>query len=411
MSGSRLDTGNEDHAALQRALVDRMVREGVVRSAPVEAAFRSVPRHLFLPGVPLDKVYSDTSIATKTAGDQTISSSSQPSMMAIMLEQLDLQPGQQVMEVGAGTGYNAALLARMVGEHGRVVTIDIDDDIVAAARTNLAAAGYGHVTVLCGDGGNGYARAGPYDRIIVTVGAEDIPPAWREQLGPGGRLVVPLGITPLDILSGHKLLAAFDRIDGHLESRRLSHCRFVPLRGAFGVQGATPLLLNPHSKIRLVANNAVVDAGSLATVLAEPYRDRDVGVVIQSYELHGLRMWLALHEPDFCDLLTPDSRDGQAPAVAVGLCHDTTLALLASPHGLPSALDKPAFHGTRHSLLVRRFGPDDEPGRRLAAQVLAWDRARRPFCRESGDSMGGVLLLAVPADVPYRCAPHEVALD
>jgi protein-L-isoaspartate(D-aspartate) O-methyltransferase len=411
MDRSRFDAGSEDPAALQRILVDRMVREGVIHSVHVEAAFRAVPRHLFLPGVPIARVYSDTSIVTKTSGEHTISSSSQPSMMAIMLEELNLQPGQQVMEVGTGTGYNAALLAYMVGAHGQVVTIDIDEDIVETARAHLAAAGYSHIGVIYGDGGAGYAHDAPYDRIIVTVGADDIPPAWNEQLRPGGRLVVPLGITSLDALSGHKLLAAFDRIDGQLESRRLSHCRFVPLRGAFGTHEAAPLVLSAQSEIRLIADNADVDAASLAAVLDEPYSEIDVDVVIHLHELYGLRLWLALHEPDFCDILTRDGGDGHASTVTIGLCHHTTLALLTSPHGLPSALERPAHPGTRHALLVHSFGPDEVPGRRLAAQILAWDRTGRPFCHESGDSIADVILRAVPVDVPYRCAPDEVALD
>ncbi len=411
MSGSRFQARNEDPVALQRALVDRMVRDRVISTVQVEAAFRAVPRHLFLPGVPLSQVYNDTSIVTKTAGELTISSSSQPSMMAIMLEQLQVQPGQQVMEVGAGTGYNASLLAYMVGEQGRVVTIDIDDDMVDAARTRLHAAGYGRVTVFHGDGGAGYARLAPYDRIIVTVGADDIPPAWHEQLRPGGRLVVPLGITPLDGISGHKLLATFEIAGHYLESRRLSHCRFVALRGAFGAQATSPLVLDARSEIRLVTGSADLTAEGLAAALAEPGREVAVDVAIQSPELHGLRLWIALHEPGFCDLLMRGRDDGHAPAAAAGLCRHATIALLASPHGLPSAMEKPVFPGMRHPLLVRSFGPDDEPGRRLAAQVLAWDRAGRPFSRGQADSLDDVVLLAMPSDMPYQCAPNEVALE
>jgi protein-L-isoaspartate(D-aspartate) O-methyltransferase len=412
MSASGFDAGIDDPAALRRALVDKLVREGVVRGAPIEAAFRAVPRHLFLPGVPLAKVYGDTSIATKTVGDQMISSSSQPSMMAIMLEQLQLQPGHHVLEIGAGTGYNAALIAHVVGDRGKVVTIDIDDDIADAARAHLSAAGYTQAIVLCGDGGNGYAAEAPYDRIIVTVGADDIPPAWRDQLRPDGRLVVPLGLTELDRLSGHKLLAAFDRVDGYLDSRSLSHCRFVPLRGAFGARGTAPLLLNAKSEVRLVTA-ANVHAAGLIAVLAKPSRERSVDVDVYAHELHGLRLWLALHEPGFCDLLTPDRDAGQkaTPMVATGLCHDSTLALLTSAHGLPSILDWPTLPYARHTLLVRSFGPDDEPAQRLIAQVVAWDRARRPFCQENGDILGGVVLRAFPAGTPYQCAPNEVALE
>ncbi len=97
--------------------------------------------------------------------------------MAIMLEQLQLEPGQRVLEIGTGTGYNAALMAHIVGETGQVITIDIDEDIVEGAREHLAAAGYDSVQVVCGDGGLGDVSAAAYDRIIFTVGANNILPA------------------------------------------------------------------------------------------------------------------------------------------------------------------------------------------------------------------------------------------
>ncbi len=99
-----------------------------------------------------------------------------------MLEMLDLQPGQHVLEIGAGTGYAAALMAHLVGETGQVVTIDLDEDIVNDARGHLKAAGIEHVQVICGDGALGWEEAAPYDRVVLTVGASDIAPAWREQI-------------------------------------------------------------------------------------------------------------------------------------------------------------------------------------------------------------------------------------
>jgi len=110
------------------ALVEQLKREGCITSAPVEAAFRAVRRHLFLPGTPLDQVYRDEAIPTKRERGVPISSSSQPAIMAVMLEQLGLRPGQRVLEVGAGTGYNAALMSHIVGAGGRVVTVDIDGE-------------------------------------------------------------------------------------------------------------------------------------------------------------------------------------------------------------------------------------------------------------------------------------------
>src|SRR5512140_1928370 len=115
------DSSNSDQiAALQNALVAKLIAMGCISSQSIERAFRAVPRHLFAPGVALEKVYSDTSIPTKRIDGKVVSSSSQPAMMAVMLEQLQLGPGQRVLEIGAGTGYNAALLQHLVGSSGLV---------------------------------------------------------------------------------------------------------------------------------------------------------------------------------------------------------------------------------------------------------------------------------------------------
>src|SRR5437660_5636914 len=180
-----------DASTMHQTLIDKLKRDGTIFTPSVEAAFRALPRHLFLPGVPLGEVYRDQAIATKTLNGLFVSSSSQPTIMAIMLELLELKPGQRVLEIGAGTGYNAALMAHIVGEAGQVVTIDIDEDIVQSARKYRAMAGFDKVLVVCGDGGLGYSSAATYDRIILTVQAWDITPSWWEQLKPHGRLLLP----------------------------------------------------------------------------------------------------------------------------------------------------------------------------------------------------------------------------
>lgn len=100
----------------------------------------------------------------------------------MMLEQLDVQPGQKILELGAGTGFNAGLLGYLVGETGHVTTIDVDEDIVAGARGGLAAAGIHNVEVILGDGAVGHTPNAPYDRIEATVGAHGVPHAWLDQL-------------------------------------------------------------------------------------------------------------------------------------------------------------------------------------------------------------------------------------
>lgn len=213
---------------LRYRLVEELQRRGLLADGRLAEAFATVPRHLFLPGLAPERVYSDQAIITKEQDGVGISSSSQPAMMAIMLGQLLPEPGQRILEIGAGTGYNAALLRFLVGPRGRVTTVDVDDDIVAAARAQTSAAGYPDVRVILGDGGYGYADDAPYDRLILTVGASDLLPAWREQLRPSGLLVLPLSLGP-----GMFSVAFRHLPNGTLISESLSPCGFIRLRGAF----------------------------------------------------------------------------------------------------------------------------------------------------------------------------------
>ncbi len=217
----------DDHAAnLRGALVEDLVNQGAIVSQPVRDAFASVPRHLFVPRVDLHAAYADQPVFIRWDGGIPISSSTQPTMMAIMAEQLRLEPGCRALEIGAGTGYNAAILSHIVGENGQVVTVDIDQDIVDEAAGNLSNAGYGDVEAVCRDGFEGYSPSGPYDRIMVTVGAQDISLHWVEQLREGGIIVAPLWFR------GYRLSVALQKRDGGLESLSAAPCMFIPIRGS-----------------------------------------------------------------------------------------------------------------------------------------------------------------------------------
>src|SRR5260370_11222593 len=130
-----------DTMELRRTLLESLCLGGVCLAPAFEPALLGVPRHLFGPGVPLRAAYADIAIPTHWEDGVPVSSASQPAIVALMLEQLRVEPGMRVLEVGAGTGYNAALLAELAGPHGRVVTLDIDAEIVAEARAHLDAAG------------------------------------------------------------------------------------------------------------------------------------------------------------------------------------------------------------------------------------------------------------------------------
>lgn len=141
---------------LREALADHIRSRGTFRTAAVERAFRTVPRELFLDGVDLQTAYKPQVVVTKRAADGTaLSSASDPNLVATQAEDLDLAPGHKVLEIGTATGVNAALMAELVGPHGHVVTIEIDEDLSAAARRALLRAGYPQVKVICGDGALG----------------------------------------------------------------------------------------------------------------------------------------------------------------------------------------------------------------------------------------------------------------
>jgi len=147
-------------------------------------------------------------------------------MMGIMLQQLRLKAGHRVLEIGAGTGFNAALIAHLVGRDGRVVTVDIDADLCDQARANLATAGIDGVEVVQADGADGWPPAAPYDRMILTVSTSDLSPQWVDQLVEEGILVVPLALAgPI------QQSVAFIRRGPCLVSSELTTCGFMPLRG------------------------------------------------------------------------------------------------------------------------------------------------------------------------------------
>ncbi|HLZ22949.1 MAG TPA: methyltransferase domain-containing protein [Ktedonobacterales bacterium] len=211
---------------LRERLISALKANDALHEPAVERALRAVPRHLFLPGIPPEQAYADSAIATHWEGAVAVSSASQPAIVAIMLEQLQLAPDMNVLEIGAGTGYNAALIAELVGPLGHITTVDIDPEIVAEAREHLNAAGYPQVRAVASDGAAGWPEGAPYDRVILTVGALDIAPAWFEQLAEGGILLLPL------LLGGAEASVAFRKRDSALISESLAPCGFMRLRGA-----------------------------------------------------------------------------------------------------------------------------------------------------------------------------------
>lgn len=197
--------------------VDSLVERGVASSESVEQALRKVRRHRFVNGwyrleatdfqavfhpvdydrdhptpEQLEEIYSNKALITAVEGALPTSSTSQPSLVACMLELLALRPGMRVLEIGTGTGYNAALLAEIVGSSGHVYTIELQEDVAERASDSLLEEGYTDVRVFCRDGYLGVPEAAPFDRIVATVGCSDVSPHWIEQLKPDGAMLIPI---------------------------------------------------------------------------------------------------------------------------------------------------------------------------------------------------------------------------
>lgn len=255
-------------AKLIATYVDELQKRGTLESEPVERAFRKVERHRLLgwfhlkdekgdfeyagkrftkrafgPQDPdpelLKIIYSDEALLTRL---DPPSSTFQPSPVAQMLELLELERGMNVLEIGAGTGYNAALMQEIVGKKGRITTIDIQEDVVEQARRLLEAAGYGKIEVIAKDGALGHSPNAPYDRIIATVGCPDISFRWVEQLADDGFMLIPLQHGCL----GSNPLIKICQEDSRLLGRVVDWSGFMSIQGELAL-GEEVTLIDPWS--------------------------------------------------------------------------------------------------------------------------------------------------------------------
>jgi protein-L-isoaspartate(D-aspartate) O-methyltransferase len=205
---------------LRDAMVRMQIERRGVADARVLAALRAVPRERFVPAALQPEAYADRALSIGLG--QTIS---QPYMVAVMTAALRLAPTDRVLEIGTGSGYQSAVLAELAGE---VVSIERHAPLAEAARARLAALGVVRVTVVVGDGTQGYAPGAPYDAILVTAGAPRIPDALRSQLADGGRLVIPVGS------AWHQDLLVVERAGTEFRTTAGEGCVFVPLVGRDG---------------------------------------------------------------------------------------------------------------------------------------------------------------------------------
>jgi protein-L-isoaspartate(D-aspartate) O-methyltransferase len=219
-NGDRAAAAGHDFEAERRDMVARQIRDRGIRSPRVLEAMEKVPRHLFVPAELVGKAYADEPLPIGEG--QTIS---QPFMVAAMAEALLLEGRERVLEVGCGSGYQAAVLSLLARE---VMAVETQPPLAASARERLARLGYANVTVEEGDGSAGWPASAPYDAILVTAAAPEVPKPLTDQLADGGRLVIPVGG------SKHQELLRIVKQGDRITERSLYSCRFVPLLGRYG---------------------------------------------------------------------------------------------------------------------------------------------------------------------------------
>ncbi|WP_007507609.1 methyltransferase, FxLD system [Frankia saprophytica] len=386
--GQVLDVAEEAGQA-RAAMVEKMIADGDIRSSEVEAAFRRVSREAFMPSeTSLLAAYNaaDSVTTKRDAAGVIISSVSAPFIQARMLEQAELRPGMRVLEVGSG-GCNAALIAEVVGRHGRVVSVDIDPEIVANARELLATAGYGdRVRVLVGDADHGVPGEEPFDAVVITVGAWDVSPALVEQLTAAGRLVVPLR------MNGITRSIGFRRAPGHLVSTSAEVCGFVPAQGVGGHADRTFHLPAPSggSVTARFETGVPAEPSRLDGVLAAGRSQAWSGVLgRRGTSFADLTLWFACYLPGFCRVGVEDKAalvgDGVQMfpyGAAVGDSLAVQIVRLAGPE-----VARPVGEGARpgdSEFGACGFGP--HAGEAAAAMVeatRAWDRTGRAAPRFS----------------------------
>jgi protein-L-isoaspartate(D-aspartate) O-methyltransferase len=224
MTGNGNGTGGNcaQYEDVRHDMVARQIRGRGIHSPRVIAAMEAVPRHMFVPEAVVMKAYADE--ALPSGQGQTIS---QPYVVAASADALDLQGHERVLEVGAGTGYQAAVLSLLARE---VIALETIHSLAESARGRLTRLGYSNVRVEVGDGSQGFSESAPFDAILVSAAAPSVPQPLIEQLAAGGRLVIPVGN------SDHQKLTKIVKSDGHTTTKELFPCRYVPLVGRYGRQ-------------------------------------------------------------------------------------------------------------------------------------------------------------------------------
>jgi protein-L-isoaspartate(D-aspartate) O-methyltransferase len=214
----------------RREMVSRYKRAGYIKSKRVEEAIIAVPREEFMEPNLKEYAYYDRPFPIPGDGRQTISA---PYMYPVTYEPLDLKVGQKILEIGAGSGYGAAIARELVGTEGLVIAVEINHDTYRFAEQNLKNSGYQDVVLILGDGSLGYPQKAPYDAVSITASTPHIPPPILEQLAENGKIIAPVGG---QTHYGQDLLLV-EKIGGQIIERNLMKVVYVPLIGKYGYPG------------------------------------------------------------------------------------------------------------------------------------------------------------------------------
>ena len=214
-----------DYAAEREAMVERQLRRRGITEPDILDAFRAVPREEFVSMEQAHLAYGDHPLPIEAG--QTIS---QPYIVALMIQAAAIKPGDRVLEVGAGSGYAAAVISRIAQ---RVIAVERQHELVEVARERMRRLGYGNVEIVEGDGTKGWRDEAPYDAILAAASGSHVPSPLIEQLAPNGRIVMPIGDPGLV----QELIKVTKQQDGILRQESLGGVRFVPLIGEEGWDG------------------------------------------------------------------------------------------------------------------------------------------------------------------------------
>ncbi|WP_242891069.1 methyltransferase, FxLD system [Actinomadura litoris] len=389
-----VDEPSGDQIAFWRGrAVDQLIGNGTIVSDAVATAMWTVPRHLFVPEVSPEEAYAPfQAVVTKRDEEgNALSSVSDMHVQAFMLEQAAIAPGMNVLEIGSG-GYNAALLAELVGPSGAVTTADIDPYVTDRATRMLDGAGYSRVNVVLADAEAGVPAYAPYDRILVTMGAWDIPPAWPAQLADGGCICTALRIRGL-----HRVIT-FERADGCLVSTASRMFGFVAVQGV-GAHQATLLVMRRGEVTLRFDDGTDLDPGLFEGVFATPCVEVWSGAFVGLGEfLDTLQMWLATAFPNFCMVLVDQDRD---TGVVAPRNASSAMAVVDDAGNLAYLTTRPATEDGRKAMEygVHAYGPDAARLAELVAEQLrVWSREHR--------GGPGPQYRIYPAGTPDDLMPH-----